>query len=106
MMKLGTLKSAGFCSKRNISNMIRRRSRGIRACYEERLTRKPGLKGKIKVRWKIGLDGKVSSASIATSTMKDAKVEQCITRLIRRIRFQKPDGGVCVVQWPFVFSSH
>ena len=23
---------------------------------------------------------------------------------IRRIRFKKPEGGICIVKWPFVFN--
>ncbi len=66
---------------------------------------KPGLAGKITARWRIEMDGRVSSANVITSTLKDSKVESCVLRAIRRMRFQKPEGGICIIQWPFVFRS-
>ena len=43
--------------------------------------------------------------SQADTNPKDGKVTNCVLRVLRRMRFQKPDGGICVVQWPFVFNS-
>ncbi len=38
--------------------------------------------------------------------MKDGKVKNCVLRVLRRMRFAKPEGGnVCIVQWPFVFNA-
>jgi hypothetical protein len=45
------------------------------------------------------------SASIASSTMKNSTVEGCITRVVKRMRFQKPNGGICVINYPFIFSG-
>jgi len=104
-MSIGSGKTAGFCSKKNITSVVRRRAGAIRACYEDRLQVKPKLEGKLVVRWRIELDGRVGTASTVSSSVGDSKVESCVLRVIRRMRFQKPDGGVCVIQWPFVFRS-
>ena len=34
------------------------------------------------------------------------RVEECLTKAVRRLRFDKPDGGICVVEFPFVFTSN
>ena len=104
--KLGRGQTAGFCSKRNITEVVRRRAGAIRACYEDRLQVKPDLSGKVTVRWRIELDGKVGSANVLKSSLGDSKVESCVLRAIRRMRFQKPEGGICIIQWPFVFRNN
>ena len=73
---------------------------------ESQLLADPSLSGKIIVFWKIGLDGQVTEASIKSSTMKNNRVEECLTKAVRRLRFDKPDGGICVVEFPFVFTSN
>lgn len=96
--------ASGFCKKSNIESVVKRRASAIRACYEQRLQVKKDLQGKIAVRWQIDTEGKVGSASATSDTMGDGETTNCLLRTIRRMTFEKPEGGVCVVQWPFVFS--
>lgn len=103
-LKMGGNSATGFCKKSNIRSVVRRRAGAIRACYEKRLLAKPKLKGKLTARWTIGANGKVKGAG-AGGSLKDGNVKGCILRVIRRMRFAKPEGGICVIKWPFVFSS-
>jgi len=96
--------STGFCQKGNIEAVVKQRAGAIRACYEQQLQLHEGLSGKVQVRWTINADGKVEAASVTNSTIGNSSVDNCIMMVIRRMRFQKPEGGICVVQWPFVFS--
>ncbi len=57
------------------------------------------------MRRTIALDGKTTSVSVTSNTLGDSKVSNCVARVLRRMRFRKPEGGICVVQWPFVFNS-
>ncbi len=104
-IKVGSGKTQGFCKKSHIASVVRRRAGAIRACYEKRLQMNPKLSGKLTARWTISLDGKAKSVSAASNSLKDSKATNCILRVLRRMRFQKPEGGICVVQWPFVFNS-
>ncbi len=104
-IKLGSSEAAGFCKREDIAKAVRRRAGAIRSCYEKQLMIDPQLKGKIMMQWKIGLDGGVKSANATGGSLKNRKVVQCVERIIRRMRFVKPDGGVCVVRWPFVFNA-
>jgi len=103
-MKLDSGTSAGFCKKEDIRTNVMRRAGAIRACYEAQLQIHESLAGKTTIRWTIDGEGKVAQASIASSTLGNANVEQCVLRVIRAMRFQKPESGVCIVQWPFVFN--
>jgi len=104
-LKIGAGMSSGFCSKSDVKKKIRRRKGALRACYEKRLQVNPNLHGKITPRWTINVEGKVEDASVSNDSLGDSAVSNCVLRVIRRIRFAKPEGGVCVVQWPFTFSS-
>lgn len=104
-MSRGTPKIGDFCDKGNIRRVVSAKGNAIRYCYEKELQMNPKLSGKVIAQWKIGLDGKVMSASIASSTINNRKVEGCIARVIKRMRFEKPDGGICVINYPFVFSG-
>ena len=103
-LRVGSGASTGFCKKSNIKSVVRRRAGAIRACYEARLQLNPKLAGKITARWTINADGSVKGAS-ARGSLKDAKVKACLLRVLRRMRFAKPEGGICIVNWPFVFNT-
>ncbi|MFB6263311.1 MAG: AgmX/PglI C-terminal domain-containing protein [Bradymonadaceae bacterium] len=101
----GTPKIGDFCDRSDIRKTVQSKSAAIQYCYEKQLQLNPKLKGKVVAQWKVNLDGSVKSTSIASSTLNNRKVESCITRVIKRMRFQKPDGGICVINYPFVFSG-
>lgn len=103
-IRIGSGRSTGFCKKGDISRAVRRRAGSIRACYERKLMIKASLRGKLTARWTIGVSGRVSSARVVSSTLSDSAVTACVLRVIRRITFTKPEGGQCIVQWPFVFN--
>jgi len=104
VVDVGSGQAKGFCSQSHIASVVKRRAGAIRACYEQRLQVAKDLRGKLTVRWTIQLDGQVDGVNALADTLGDAATTNCILRHLRRLRFQKPDGGVCVVQWPFVFS--
>lgn len=100
----GGMSGSGFCQRNDIQSKVMQRAGAIRACYEQQLQIHENLAGKVTVRWTINLEGVVDGASVLDSTLGNSAVEQCVMRAIRRIRFAPPEGGVCVVQWPFVFN--
>ena len=105
VMDNGPLNQNGGCSAANIRNVVMRRAAAIRACYERELQVKPTLGGKLTARWTIVADGSVTNASAIVDTVGDGGVTRCVLDWVRRMKFEPPAGGLCVVQWPFVFSS-
>lgn len=89
-----------------IRRVVREHSPQVRYCYEKELNVSPGLSGKIAVRWMIGPDGKVTSASITDSSMNSAAVEACLKNRVMTWRFPSPrGGGSVVVNYPFLFKK-
>lgn len=102
-LKIATGQSSGGCDKGDIKKNVRRRAAAIRACYEKKLLTKPDLQGKLVVMWTIKEDGRAANTKLASDTIKDSSVTDCVLRVMGRLRFKKPDAGVCVIRWPFVF---
>ncbi|MFZ4577342.1 MAG: AgmX/PglI C-terminal domain-containing protein [Myxococcota bacterium] len=96
--------STGGCDKGDIAKNVRSRASALRACYETQLMSKPDLSGKITVQWTITTDGSVSNPKTVNDSLDSNAVTDCVLRSIGRIRFAKPEAGICVIQWPFVFS--
>jgi hypothetical protein len=75
-------------------------------CYEKELPRNPNLSGKITTAWVIGPTGGVLSTRIAETTMANANVEQCLLRVIKRLKFPPcAGGGTADVTYPWIFKS-
>lgn len=95
----------GFCAKEAINRVVRAHQGGIRFCFERELQRDPKLSGKVTVTWKINLAGRVNFARIEKSSLGSPRVEGCMLKNIRRWIFPKPQGGICVINYPFVFKG-
>ena len=104
-MTTGAPAVGDFCDPADIRRVVNARQNAIRHCFERELQTNPTLSGQITANWRVQLDGSVSNATIAESTMNDRRVEGCIVRVIERLRFEQPDGGICIIQYPFVFSG-
>jgi len=73
----------------------------VRACYERRLKVNNILQGELRVKLKVGANGKVVTTNIS-GTMNDAEVNSCVRKLASSWSFAPPSGGNCaVVQVPF-----
>jgi len=98
----GNPRVSGFLSAAQINRVVRANQAAVRYCYDTEVQRQPNLAGQVKVQWRIDRNGRVSMARIASSSLRNARVEGCIIRQVRRWRFPKPDGGEVTVEYPFV----
>jgi hypothetical protein len=94
---------AGFCEAGAVKRIVLGRSGAYRACYEVELRRRPELEGRVEVRFTIEPDGTVSALTLTKNELND-NVARCILQQMSGLRFPKPDGGVCVIRWPFRFQ--
>jgi TonB family protein len=95
----------GSLSRAQIQAVVREHLGEVRACYERGLRARPDLEGRVVVSFIISPEGAVTSASVATSEIREARVESCIAQAIRTWRFPAPDGGGVVgVNYPFVLG--
>ncbi len=104
-MQTATPRVSGFLSAEQIMRVVRRNQAAVRYCYENELQRQPSLHGRIEIAWRVARNGSVSSARVGSTTMRNARVEGCIVRQVRRWRFDEPDGGEVDVTFPFIFGT-
>ena len=104
-LRIGSGTNAGYCKAADIARVVRRRAGAFRRCYEQRLAVKSSIRGKLGLRWVIGTSGRVQMVRAITDTLGDQATTNCVLRIIRGLRFAKPKGGTCKVQWPFVFNT-
>lgn len=95
----------GGLDKDQIRAVIERHQGEIIYCYEKGLQVKGNLSGRVGVKFVIGGNGRVSTASVANSSLGNSQVEGCILNRLRSWPFPKPVGGVNVkVSYPFVLK--
>lgn len=100
-----TIAGGAFCKPKDIQRVVNLRARGVKYCYEKELKTHPELSGKLMMSWGIGMDGRVVKVRVEGNTLGSKTVAGCVQRAIKRWRFPKPDGGMCQVRYPFIFSN-
>jgi hypothetical protein len=97
----------GGRSKASIMRVVMQNLAALRYAYNKRLREKPGLKGKITVKFAIDEFGKVIFAEVVGTTINDPALESTVISKIKRWVFDKIDkpGDVTEVVYPFVFSQ-
>ncbi len=89
-----------------IKKVLADKSGAIKACYQRELQSNPDLSGAVKVKFVIGPNGAVVGVKIESSTLGNAKVDECIEAIIKLMRFpQAKNGGVTTVNKTFQFKS-
>ncbi len=94
----------GSLSKDQIARVINSYMGQIQYCYERQLQREPNLRGKIMVKFVIGLSGAVTSAETQNTTMGSPPVESCVNGVFRRMPFPSPGAGIVEAVYPLVFN--
>ncbi|MBX3199283.1 MAG: AgmX/PglI C-terminal domain-containing protein [Labilithrix sp.] len=100
----GTAAARGGLSPEQIRRVVMSHIGAVRACYESEAQRNPGLKGGVTVQWQIDPSGNVTTASVAGTTLSNARVEGCVVRQVQRWKFPTSDSPTTVAGFPFKFG--
>ncbi len=101
----GILSVRGMLDRDIIRRTIRRHINEVRFCYEQELSTHRDLAGRMVVQFSIAGSGQVLASVMQSSTLGNARVENCAVQAVRRWEFPKPDGGgLVMVSYPFVFA--
>lgn len=96
----------GSLDKEIIRRIVRLHMNEVKYCYDQELVKKPALAGRISVQFAISPVGQVITSVMQSTTMENARVENCVVNAVRRWEFPKPKGGgVVIVLYPFSFTS-
>ena len=103
-IRAGATQVNGRLPQEVIHRIVRQNFGRFRMCYEQGLKNNPSLEGRVQVRFVIGRDGAVSSASNGGSDIPDAGVVNCVVRAYYNLSFPAPEGGIVTVVYPISFS--
>ncbi|MBD3316466.1 MAG: AgmX/PglI C-terminal domain-containing protein [Chitinivibrionales bacterium] len=97
----------GGRSRASIMRVVMQNLAALRYAYNRRLREKPGLSGKITIKFAIDEFGKVIFCEVVGTTINDPTLEKTVVSKIKRWVFEKIDkpGDVTEVVYPFVFSQ-
>jgi len=102
----GRLNVHGSLDKEVIRRIVHLHMNEVKFCYDQELARKPTLAGRISVQFAISPVGQVITSVMQSTSMDDARVENCVVNAVRRWEFPKPTGGgIAIVLYPFSFTS-
>jgi hypothetical protein len=87
-----------------INRVVRSHAPALRACYDTELVRDSRLRGGVTLEWTIAPSGSVTSASLVSSTIHNARLEGCVLRQVRSWRFLENDTPTHVAAYPFRFG--
>lgn len=71
----------------------------LRSCYENRLEANPKLEGAVTVAFTIDREGQVKGAKDSGSTIGDAELVGCMTRVLGSLSFPKPERDTVQVTY-------
>lgn len=95
----------GPMDKDIIRRIVRAHINEVRYCYNQGLEQDPALAGRVAVQFKIGAQGKVEEATVASSDLDSEEVSSCIAGAVKRWKFPKArDGQSVVITYPFVLE--
>ncbi len=105
-VEVGRTVTKGCLTQEVVLRVLNRVQSQAKYCYEKELQRNPNLEGKVACRFVIGATGSVQTADVAESTMGNANVEQCLVRVVQRLKFPPcAGGGVAEVTYPWIFKA-
>jgi len=105
-IRSGAAMVKGSLSKEVIRRIVHRHINEVKFCYERELSKRPDLSGRVAVKFIISGTGAVQMAAVASSTLGDPGVENCIAQAVRRWAFPQPEGGgIVIVTYPFQLTA-
>ncbi|MCC7537019.1 MAG: AgmX/PglI C-terminal domain-containing protein [Deltaproteobacteria bacterium] len=104
MAEDAALAGDGGLSQVAVQRALASGSRGPRGCYERRLVVRPDLSGAVSIAVAVEGNGAVRTATIASSTLYDPDVDQCVLNEVRGLRFPATGGPLVTVSHTYTFE--
>lgn len=76
-----------------VINRVVRKEPKLRTCYEDGLARNPKLEGRVSIGVVIDAKGVTTSAADSGSEMPDAKVRDCVVKVVGGFAYPPPAEG-------------
>jgi len=106
VVRPGRAKVVGPLDAKIVQRVARRYVAMLRWCYRNTLKRDPMARGRLTLSLAVLPTGRVGKAMLKQGSFKDRRLEQCLLKKVKRMRFPAPNGGGNVaVTIPLDFRS-
>jgi TonB family protein len=95
----------GTLSNAEIQKGINDNLQAFDACYTLGADKQGKLEGTVTIKATVGPLGKVIDAVVVKSTIKNAKVNDCVAAAFKKVLFPHPKGGVAIITYPMTFGG-
>lgn len=96
----------GTIDKAEIRRVVTAHANDVKRCYEQGLSRRPDLEGRVVLKFSIEKTGMVVSVKVAETSLYDRPTEACIAQAAMKWVFPKSAGdGLVTVSYPFILKS-
>lgn len=95
----------GRINKKKSLQALRKSLPKMELCYEKAIRRKKKLKGWMVFTWTVKRNGRVAAAKKIRGSIKDRPLSQCMSSVIRKVRFPKPRRRAARIRFPVKFRS-
>jgi len=96
-------KKCGGSTTGELETMLSFRVKQAHRCYDTALAQDPTLRGKVSIAVRVGANGQVCSAGVASNEMGSPTVANCVTGYFRGANFPPPKGGCADINIPINF---
>ena len=103
---VGPITLRGGLDKEIIRRIVRYHVDEVKGCYEDGLAQKPGLEGRVTIKFTVSVTGEVVSPKVASSTLGNSRVESCVVKAMHGWEFPRSMCGCeSLVSVAFDFST-
>ncbi|MDD9938112.1 MAG: AgmX/PglI C-terminal domain-containing protein [Myxococcales bacterium] len=95
----------GKLPKAKVMQGVNKRLAGMKRCYRQALKRKPALSGRLVYSFTVKTNGRPTAIKKVRGTIKDKRMINCGTGVLKQARFAKPKKKAARVTVPFVFKK-
>lgn len=104
-MTLAAAPKGDGLSQKEIVSVIQSHNDDAVACFKEATADEKATGGKVKIRFLIGLAGKIEASQLEQNTFKNKEIGNCIRNKMKAWTFPKPRGGQKIsIAYPFEFK--
>lgn len=94
----------GGISREHVDQGVATLRPAIVACWEEARKSKPGLNGKILVKFTIAKDGSVKTTALRSTSLRNEATETCVMGHLAQAKFPPlASGELAIIHYPFAF---
>jgi hypothetical protein len=103
VMGSGCDRACGGARTSELENALAFRAKQAHRCYDTALAQDSSLKGRVTIAVKVGANGSVCSAGVASNDMGSPGVANCVANYFRGISLPSPRGGCLDANVPISF---